>query len=230
MLSQVKAQGTNQLVYEELKKAIISGALSPGASLVERDLAEQMGVSRTPVHAAINKLESEHLVFRLPNKRVVVAEISLEDLVQLYTIRGNLEALAAKWAMPHMTRATFNAMRNNISRMSQYGRAGDQERVAQLNVAFHRCILDAGSSWYLSMFMDKIYDAVRLFRVHSAYLPGRVEAVIMDHENILQAFENRDEEAAIHHLTSHVKGALHTLIDLYRPNDTAVSAAVSKVV
>lgn len=217
MLARVKTQGTSQLVYEELKKAIISGTLSPGSALVERDLAEQMGVSRTPVHEAINRLEAEHLVLRLPNKRVVVAEISLEDLVQLYTIRSNLEVLAVKWAMPRMTPVLLDTMRKNITRMGQYGKADDPERMAQLNFAFHRCILDAGQSWYLAMFMDKIHDAVRLFRVHSVYLPGRVEAIIRDHENILKAFEERDEEAAIRHITAHVEGALKALIDQYHP-------------
>lgn len=224
MLPKVKTQGTNQLIYEELKKAIINGTLSPGSSLVERDLAELMGVSRTPVHEAVNRLEAEHLVLRLPNKRVVVAEISLEDLVQLYTIRSNLEVLAVKWAMPRMTPAILEAMRKNIDRMAQYGYTDDAERMAQLNSGFHRCILDAGQSWYLTMFMEKIQDSVRLFRAQAIYLPGRVSAIIRDHENILHAFTQRDEETAIRHITAHVEGALQALVDQYHPNSEEAAA------
>lgn len=219
MLSRIHTQGTNQLVYDELKKAIIKGALSPGTPLVERDLAERLGVSRTPVHEAINRLEAEHLVIRLPNKRVIVAEVSLEDLRHLYTIRANLEVLAAKWAMPHMTPAILDTMRQNIDRMAQYNETGDTERMAQLNSAFHHCILDAGKSWYLTMFMDKIHDAVRLFRVQSIYHPGRVEIIIRDHKDILRAFEERDEEAAVRHITAHVMGALQVLVEQYQPAD-----------
>jgi DNA-binding GntR family transcriptional regulator len=95
--------------------------------------------------------------------------------------------------------------------------------MAQLNMAFHRCILDTGQSWYLAMFMDKIHDAVRLFRVQSIYLPGRVAAIIRDHEDILRDFEERDEEAAIRHITAHVDGALKALIDQYHPGDEGLT-------
>lgn len=216
MLPKVHPRNTNQIAYEELKKAIISGVLQPGVALVERDLAEQMGISRTPVHEAINRLESEHLAMRLPNKRVVVAEISLEDLIHLYTIRTDLEVLAVRWSMPRTTSATIDKLKKNLARMVQYGKAEDLERVLETNVQFHRIIMETASSWYLSMFLEKIHDSVRLFRGQSVYLPGRVEAIIRDHENIIRAFQDRDETVAINYITAHLQGALDGLIAQYR--------------
>ena len=226
MLAKIRTQGTSQIAYEELKKAIISGKLTSGVPLVERDLAAQLGVSRTPVHEAINRLEAEHLVHRLPNKRVVVAEISATDLQQLYTIRASLEVLAAKWAIPRITPGVITAMENNLDRMEHYGKTFDHERISQLNVAFHRIILDTSKSWYLSMYMDKIHDATRLFRAQSTYLPGRIEAIIKDHREIVQAFESKDEESAIRCITKHVEDAWHALVDQYNPADASASSSV----
>ena len=223
MLPKILSQSTNQLVYDSLKKAIISGQLAPGSPLVERNLTEQLGVSRTPVNQAINRLEAENLVFRLPNKRVIVAQISLKDLHHLYTLRACLEVQAVKWAIPRITPAVIELMESNIERMAHYGKAQDHERITQINVAFHRIIHEAGDSLYLSMFMDKIQDATRLFRGQSIYYPGRIEAIIKDHQDITRAIERKDEDAAVRHIMDHVNGALHALVDQYNPTDGAAA-------
>ena len=216
MLPKLQLKDANQMVYDELKKAIISGLLTSGSPLVERELAAHLGVSRTPVHEAINRLEAEHLVQRLPNKRTVVARISEQDLVQLYTIRTQLEELAISWAMPHLDDEVLEKLRDNLRRMAHYGNAGDAERIAGLNTAFHNIIVETSRSWYLSAFMENIQDAVRLFRGHAVYLPGRVEHILDEHTRLVQALEARDEEAALKHIRAHVWSALEALLAQYR--------------
>jgi DNA-binding GntR family transcriptional regulator len=221
MLPKIELRSASRIVYEELKKAIITRSLQAGAPLVERDLAELMGVSRTPVHEAINRLESEQLVLRLPNKRAAVAEISLNDLMQLYTIRTALEVLAVRWGMPHMTPEVIAKLKKNLSRMKQYGEADDLERVAQMNAEFHRIIMETAQSRHLTMFLEKIHDSVRLFRIQSVHTPNRVGTIIRDHGEIIRTFENRDVEGAIQHISEHLQSALEALLSQYRQTQGA---------
>ena len=85
-------------VYKELEKAILSGELAPGDSLVEMKLAAQMGVSRTPVREALLQLELENLVKHIPNRGAVVVGISEKDIEDIYTLRMRIEGLAVRWA------------------------------------------------------------------------------------------------------------------------------------
>lgn len=217
-LAKIEAKDINEIVYEELKKAIIGGSLSSGSSLVERELASTLGVSRTPVHEALNRLETERLVQRLPNKRVVVARVSRTDLVQLYTIRSGLEELAVSWAMPNLNKEIISKLRLNLKRMAQYREAEDGIRVAELNYEFHNIIVEASQSMYLSMFMKNIQDAARLFRGHAVYLPGRVASIVADHTALVQAMEDRDQAKALLTIRSHVQGALDALLVLIDTN------------
>ena len=91
------------VVFENLRGAIVEGRLKPGERLMEVQLAEQLGVSRTPVREAIRKLELEGLVVMLPRKGAYVANMSLKDLIDVLEIRASLEGLAASLAAERIT-------------------------------------------------------------------------------------------------------------------------------
>mgnify|MGYP002733969358 FL=1 len=118
------------VVFESLREAILEGKLSPGQRLMEVQLAEQLGVSRTPVREAIRKLELEGLVVMLPRKGAYVADISLKDLVDVLEIRASLEGLSASLAAERMHEDDIKKLEKIVQDFKEHASSGDVEQFA----------------------------------------------------------------------------------------------------
>ena len=199
-------------VLEKLRAAILEGKIPPDTRLVERSLSEEMGISRTPVHEALNRLVNEKLVKKLPNNGFVVARIEKKDIVQLYTIRLHLETLAVQWALPGLTPQIIDRLKKNVARMERYVLKSDMERATEANAQFHQIILSAAQSHVLVDFVELLQRNVRLFRMHSVSLPGRSAQVVAEHKEIIETLERRDEEQAVASMKAHLNNALNLVL------------------
>ena len=133
-------------IFLKLRQDILDGKYKAGDSLVELKLAEEMGVSRTPVREAIRQLELEGLVYSIPNKGVFVEGITGQDIEDIYAIRECMEGLAARWAIERMDEQSLKELENLCELMEFYTGKGDLDRVGELNSKFHDLIFESTKS------------------------------------------------------------------------------------
>lgn len=192
-------------VYEELKSAIVDLRLAPGDPLREATLADQLGVSKTPIREALTRLEQEGLVETTSFKGAVVTGYSRQDLLEIYELRELLENAAARTAAESMA----DADRDRLDRICRESRKLKKNHDA------------AGLAALISAFDDVLFEQVRNSRIRAlienlrahltrighltAEIPGRIEASVDEHEKIVQAIAARDPELAERQMRAHIR-------------------------
>jgi DNA-binding GntR family transcriptional regulator len=159
---QKAAAPLRQQVLEELRQSIIAGRLNPGDRLMERDLIEMMGVSRTVIREALRQLESEGLVAIIPNKGPVVRELTLEEARDLYSIRAVLEGLAARLFVEHATDAQVEKLEHALLSVGEAYDRGDTERILEAKNSFYDVLFQGAGSQTLSSMIGMLH--VRIWR------------------------------------------------------------------
>ena len=139
----------NDAVYERLREQIISLQYEPGARLVESQLAEELHVSRSPVKAALSRLEKENLVTQEPGKSSHVAPIRYEDCLMLLEARRGIEGQAAYLAAERITEEELEALKDALVGIKQADRANDPLRCARSDASLHRLVAEASRNRYL---------------------------------------------------------------------------------
>jgi len=194
-------------VFKYIKNQIINGHYKPGESLVESKMAEELGVSRTPIREAIRLLELEGLVETTPNKGAVVLGISSKDVEDIYAIRCLVEGLAARWAAEHMSSIDKKEMQKIIDLMDFYSQKGDLDELADLDNRFHQIIYEASGSKILNLTLGNLHQYVQIARLESLKVPHRLDRTLAEHHAILNAFLEGTPEQAEAALTEHVRNA-----------------------
>ena len=200
-------KNAREAAFEKIKEAIIKGHFKPGEKLVEQTLAQEMGVSRTPVREAIRRLEAEGFVVSIPRKGVVVSRADKEEIVQLYSIRAELEGLAARWAIENADEDDMRKLDEAISRMEETAASGDLDGVVQSNTLFHDAISQASKSRILCTLLKTLQDNIQRFRFQSLHLPGRPVAALAEHKEIVAAIKEKKAEEADRLLKEHLQNA-----------------------
>jgi DNA-binding GntR family transcriptional regulator len=199
-------------VFKQLSDQILNGKYKPGDSLVETKLAKELGVSRTPIREALRQLEQEGLVSSIPNKGVFVRGISEQDIEDIYAMRVLIEGLAARWAAEKVTPAELDSLKEILDLMEFYTSKGDTEHISELDTQFHALIYSASKSKPLCFVLGNLHHFVQRARIGSVKVPGRADKTLNEHRAIVQAFEDRDPDAAEAALTNHVLRAKANLL------------------
>ncbi|HZX46940.1 MAG TPA: GntR family transcriptional regulator [Clostridia bacterium] len=192
-------------IFLKLRQDILDGKYKAGDSLVELKLAEEMGVSRTPVREAIRQLELEGLVFSIPNKGVFVEGITSQDIEDIYAIRECMEGLAARWAIERMDDQSLKELENLCELMEFYTGKGDLDRVGELNSEFHDLIFESTKSKPLKQILSDFQYYIGNIRLASLKSPGRAEQSLNEHKAIVEAFKDRDAERGERVLVEHIR-------------------------
>ncbi|HPT86322.1 MAG TPA: GntR family transcriptional regulator [Bacillota bacterium] len=203
-----------ELVFESLREAIISGQLRPGERMMEIQLAEEMGVSRTPVREAIRKLELEGLVEMIPRKGAYVAGLSLRDIADVFEIRRALEGLAAELAADRITDEELERLERYLVIISEQIEAGNLEEVVQTDTDFHTLLYQASRNNRLSQIINNLREQIQRFRTTSLSYPGRMKAALEEHRKIVEAISSRDEEQARRIAQEHIENAENSLMSV----------------
>ena len=132
-----------ELVCENIRQAIIDGTFSPGERLMEIQLADEMGVSRTPVREAIRKLELEGFVVMIPRRGTYVADISIKDITEIYEIRISLDILAAGLAAERITDEELEQLNGYLIEIGQHIANNDMDKIVEVDTAFHDMLYTA---------------------------------------------------------------------------------------
>lgn len=195
-----------EIVFESMREAILSGDLEPGERLMEIQLADEMGVSRTPVREAIRKLELENFVVMIPRKGAYVAGVSLKDVADVFEIRSALEGLAAGLAAERITDDELELMERAL-----FYRASEQElnleQIVESDTDFHALVYKASRNDRLIQILANLREQIQRFRTTSLAVPGRVKLAIDEHRMIVEALRNHNSEEAQSLAIAHIMTA-----------------------
>lgn len=203
-----------EMVCDAIREQIVSGLHQPGARLVEDRLAEQLGVSRSPVREALRVLEAEGLVETIPRKGVVVATLSADEVADIFEVRVALEELAARLAARRGGDDAIAAVERTLAAAEVALEHRQPAELARLNTTFHEAILDLAGNRYLRDVMIPLRGRTQW--IFSKTASGERAAVsLAEHRELLEAVGARDEARAGKLAVEHVLSARATF-DEYR--------------
>lgn len=194
--------------YALILEAIESGDFGPGARLVESELAERIGASRTPVREALQRLETQGMLTR-DGRSLIVASLDHTQLAELYTVRAELEGLAARLAARHATNEEITVLRQMVAD-DRALLGGDPRALSRANKRFHRLIHLASHNRFLVQQLDLVHRSMALMATTSFAAEGRDAAALGEHALIVEAVAAHDGDAAYTALRGHISKAYET--------------------
>ncbi|GAA6179900.1 MULTISPECIES: GntR family transcriptional regulator [unclassified Shimia] len=197
----------NKDAYTLILEAIDVGVYKPGDRLVESDLAEKFGMSRTPIREALQRLETQSLLAR-DGRSLIVNSLDHNQMAELYVVRGELEGLAARLAARHATVEEVRVLRDMVE--EDQARVNDPSALARSNRRFHKQIHLASHNRYLVQQLDLVHRSMALMATTSIAVEGRGEDTLVEHQAIVEAIEARDEDGADLALRKHISTAFVT--------------------
>lgn len=197
--------------YAAIRERIVLGDVAPGAPLREEQLAEECGVSRTPVRDALRRLEAELFVVRSETQRSYVADWSSEDIDELFALRGMLEAHAAARAATRLTETALGELQNVNAVITSVVEQASPDIAAFLdgNRRFHRLIVEGAQSPRLAAALALLIEQPVIRRTAMRYDRAQLAQSAREHEELLQAFVARDPAWAAAVMTGHIRRAFH---------------------
>ncbi len=197
--------------YTLILEAIDHGTYRPGDRLVESELAERFGVSRTPIREALQRLETQGMLTR-DGRSLIVASLDHNQLAELYIVRTELEGLAARLAARHATPEEVRVLRDMVEEDRKL--LGDPSALSRANRRVHKQIHLASHNRFLVQQLEMVHRTMALLALTSLAAAGRDEAALAEHDAIVTAIEARDEDAADRMLSDHISKAFVTRLKL----------------
>ena len=192
-------------VFNTLREKILKGVYKPGERLMEIHLADQLGVSRTPIREAIRMLELEGLVKMVPRKGAQVAKISKEDLQDVLEVRKALDTLSVKLACERITEDEIKLLNNEERDFEKALASKDVRDIAEADVAFHDVIHSATKNGRLKSMISNL--AERIYRYRFEYIKQQSDGgktLMLEHREIMRCIEGRDVESAVKATEIHI--------------------------
>jgi DNA-binding GntR family transcriptional regulator len=212
-------KGYHKDAYALILEAIDSHLYVPGDRLVESELADRFGVSRTPIREALQRLETQNLLTR-DGRSLIVASLDHTQVSELYVVRGELEGLAARLAASHATPEEVRVLRDMLE--DDQALVGNPDALSRANRRFHKQIHLASHNRFLVQQLDLVHRSMALLATTSLAAEGRSADTLAEHAAIVAAIENGDGDAADRALRDHISKAYVTRLKL---EASAVEAA-----
>ena len=184
------------VVFNTLRRAILRGELKPGERLMEIQLANKLGVSRTPIREAIRKLELEGLVLMIPRKGAEVAEITRKNMMDVLEVRKALEELAAELACERIGKEQIAEMRVAAKEFERTLKTGDVTQIAEADEKFHDILYIATNNQRLILLLNNLREQMYRLRVEHLKLKECDPQLLTEHDMIIDCVEKRNKEAA----------------------------------
>lgn len=217
---------SSDAVYLTLREVILSQSLPAGKVFTEEDIAAVFGVSRTPVREAVLRLSGEHLLERR-GRRLLVSAISPTEVLEIYDVRGALDALSARLATLNATPPDIAQLRWIDEQMRAAVAGNDVAESFRLNLEFHDCLARMSRNEFLLRQVRVVQDRVRRFAHSTFEFAGRPDEILAEHQHILDAIEARDPDAAAAAANDHImrsKGVRLAMLEDDGPANAPASA------
>ncbi len=202
-----------EVIFNSLREAIIIGELRPGERLMEVQLAEKMGVSRTPVREAIRKLELEGLVDMIPRKGAHVAELSIKDIMDVLEVRASLDGLATALAAERITDDELKELKHINGQFTQYIEKENLNGSIKKDAEFHDIIYRASRNDKLITILNNLREQVQRFRVIYLKDYNSPKNLIKEHNDIFEAISLRSIEASRSLAKTHILNQEATILN-----------------
>lgn len=196
-----------------LREMIVKGDLEPGSKVPEQNLAENFGVSRTPMREALKVLASEGLITLTPNKGATISALTLEDLEEAFPVMGALEALSGEMACHNISDDGIEAIRRLHIQMVKHYHAGEMPQYFRFNQEIHNYILEAADNPTLTTMYRSLSSRVRRARYVANISKSRWAQAVSEHEEIISALSARDGAALSEILKRHLANKFETVKD-----------------
>ena len=206
------AKSLEESVYYQLEEEILGGVLKSGDTLTEVSLSKRLGVSRTPLRAALHRLAEEGLVEIAPNKGAVVVGVNDDDLVDIYKIRMRLEGLASREAAARISEEDKKRLADSVELSEFYIHRRDIEHLKELDTQFHNIIYRASGNRLLSKTLSELHRNIHVYRKQSLAVPERLVKSMEEHREILDAIERGDADEADRLTSAHIAAAMDNLL------------------
>ena len=199
-------------IYRILKKEIIKGSFEPGDKVLEGKIADQMGISRTPVREAICVLAAEGFVILSPNQGVVVRSVSAENIREVLQIHSVLEGLAARLSCEVINEEDLKELENCVNKMEKLANKKDSSTYSEVDLKFHELIVNICRNKRLVQMRKNISDQAQRYRISSLSIPRRLKESLKEHQKILEAFKTKDPKKADSTSQKHIQNALKNIL------------------
>jgi DNA-binding GntR family transcriptional regulator len=207
----LRTRSRAEFVYESLCDAIWDGRISHNERVREEEIARNFGVSRTPVREALQRLQQRGILVAGTGRGLVVADLSQQQVNELYSMREILECSAARFAAQHAT-ATEIAILHRLQRQLRDA-PNNATMLVMLNRRFHQAIYQAAHNQYLSQTLDLLHDSFALLHNQTFRMPNRRKESDEEHRKIVMAIEKREPDKAEHAARTHILNAQLTRLE-----------------
>ena len=204
------------VVFNTLRQAILKGELEPGERLMEIQLADRLGVSRTPIREAIRKLELEGLVLMIPRKGAEVAKISDKSLRDVLEVRRSLEELAIELACQRMTESDIKELEEAQEAFRVAIHSADAMTIAETDEHYHDIIYNGTGNNRLVQILNNLREQMYRYRVEYLKNPNVHEQLIQEHEEIVYHIKRREKVEATAVTCQHIDNQVSAVTDKIR--------------
>jgi DNA-binding GntR family transcriptional regulator len=191
-------------IAKEIEEAILSGYLKPRERLIEMDLISKFGVSRTVIREALKRLEAKGLIRTTPYKGATVADLTIEEIEDIYFVRTELEKIAARLVIENITQEEIQELKKFSKEVEKHLREKTHQ-IIEKDSEFHRMVFRACRNSYLYDMIDFLRTKAHIVRFNAWSLPDRIEESIAEHREMIKAIEERNlsrlEKLIVRHLT-----------------------------
>lgn len=214
MIVDNNAKSLEERVLFTLEEEILSGKLEKGEVLTEIALSKRLGVSRTPLRAALHRLYEEGLIDITPNRSAVVVGVGRDELIDIYKIRMRLEGLASREATLKMNDEDKKRLRDSVELAEFYIQKKDTDKLKELDSEFHSIIYRASDNRLLFKTLSELHRNIHIYRKRSLTVANRLEKSVEEHREILSAIEQGNAELADKLTSEHIQAALENLLSV----------------
>lgn len=204
------------VVFNTLRRAILRGELKPGERLMEIQLADKLGVSRTPIREAIRKLELEGLVLMIPRRGAEVAEITEKNLRDVLEVRKALEELCVELCCERITEEDIEKLKEAAKEFEEILKEDNITDIAEADVKFHDIIYFATDNQRLIQLLYNLREQMYRYRVEYLKRKEVHPILLAEHEYIIQCIENHDKVHAMEAIATHIMNQEKTVSDTIR--------------
>ncbi len=192
-------------IADALREMIMIGELKNGDKINESDLCGAMGISKTPLREALRVLSAENLISLVPNRGAYVTKPTTAEIKEMFAVMGVLEGVCARAAAEKMTPADFARLEELHAELEEKFDGRDQEEYIRINNRYHSFVQDLAGNRTLNQIVSGLRKKILLYRFQSLNLPGRFEASIKEHRDLLEAFRNRAAPKAEKIMKTHLQ-------------------------
>ncbi|MBI5580690.1 MAG: GntR family transcriptional regulator [Deltaproteobacteria bacterium] len=218
-MKQINIRALHQDVAGKLREMIRKGVLVRGQRIIETEICEQIGVSRTPLREALRVLESEGLVELFPHRGVHIRQPSMNEIQEMFMVMSVLEGICARLTAQKLTPAGWRKIERLHQKLETHYAEGDRDKYVAANNVFHALIQELAGNRVLDDVVAKLRGKVALYRHQQIYEDQRFDESIREHRDILDALRRRDAYAAETLMKRHLERQCNALVNLYDRHD-----------